>query len=93
MLAIHATTTRRTVPVLRPFSAYLRLELRRAIRNRRYLVMTVVFPVVIYVLYTAIIAAPIAPYAAIETRKYTGQVRPPTVWSLAAAGMIAVYRT
>ena len=50
MLAIPATAGRRAAPVLRPFLAYLRLELRRASRNRRYLVMTVVFPVVIYVL-------------------------------------------
>ena len=57
MLAIPATTGRRAVPALQPFLAYLRLELRRATRNRRYLVMTVVFPVVIYVLYTAIIPA------------------------------------
>ena len=57
MLAIPVTTARRAVPALQPFLADLRLELRRATRNRRYLVMTVVFPVVIYVLYTAIIPA------------------------------------
>ena len=57
MLAIPATASRRAIPALRPFLAYLRLELRRALRNRRFLVMTVVFPVVIYVLYTAVIPA------------------------------------
>ena len=57
MLAIPATAGRRAIPALRPFLAYLRLELRRALRNRRFLVMTVVLPVVIYVLYTAIIPA------------------------------------
>ena len=41
----------------RPLLAYLRLEVRRALRNRRYLVMTVVFPLVIYVLYTAVLPA------------------------------------
>ena len=57
MLASPVTIRRAAMPALRPLLAYLRLELRRALRNRRYLVMTVVFPVVIYALYTAIIPA------------------------------------
>ena len=44
-------------PATSPFLAYLRLEIRRTLRNRRYLVFTVVFPVMLYVLYTAIIPA------------------------------------
>lgn len=36
--------------------AYLRLELRRTSRNRRYLVFTIAFPVIIYVLYTAVLS-------------------------------------
>jgi ABC-2 type transport system permease protein len=43
------------VPVASPLLAYLRLEVRRTLRNRRYLVFTVVFPVMLYVLYTAIL--------------------------------------
>lgn len=35
--------------------AYLRLEIRRMLRNRRYLLFTIVFPVTLYVLYTAIL--------------------------------------
>jgi ABC-2 type transport system permease protein len=42
-------------PAASPFLAYLRLEVRRLLRNRRFLVFTVVFPVMLYVLYTAIL--------------------------------------
>jgi ABC-2 type transport system permease protein len=42
-------------PAASPFLAYLRLEVRRAFRNRRYLVFTLVFPLALYVLYTAIL--------------------------------------
>ncbi len=41
----------------RPFLAYLRFEVRRALRNRRYVVFTVIFPVLIYALYTVVIPA------------------------------------
>ncbi len=44
-------------PAASPFLAYLRLEIRRMLRNRRYLIFTVVFPVMLYVLYTAVIPA------------------------------------
>ncbi|HYX11883.1 MAG TPA: ABC transporter permease [Candidatus Acidoferrum sp.] len=53
MLASRSAVLRGTAPS--PFLAYLRLEVRRLLRNRRYLVMTVGFPLVIYVLYTAIL--------------------------------------
>jgi ABC-2 type transport system permease protein len=42
-------------PAASPFLAYLRLEVRRTLRNRRYLMFTIVFPVMLYVLYTAIL--------------------------------------
>jgi len=40
-----------------PFAAYLRLELRRTLRNRRYVVFTIAFPVILYLLYTAVVPA------------------------------------
>ncbi len=48
-----------TIPGLAasPFLAYLRLEVRRSLRNRRYLIFTIAFPVILYVLYTAILPA------------------------------------
>ena len=53
-----ASTTRvLATPTLAPFLGYLRLEVRRALRNRRYLVFTVVFPVLLYVMYTAVVPA------------------------------------
>ncbi len=45
----------RPFPSASPFLAYLRLEVRRTLRNRRYLVFTIVFPVLLYVLYTAVL--------------------------------------
>lgn len=44
-------------PAASPFLAYLRLEVRRMLRNRRYLMFTIAFPVILYVLYTAILPA------------------------------------
>ncbi|HEY6570533.1 MAG TPA: ABC transporter permease [Candidatus Limnocylindrales bacterium] len=55
MLATRSAT--RALPSVGPFLAYLRLEVRRSLRNRRYLVFTIVFPVMLYVLYTAILPA------------------------------------
>ena len=55
MLANRSATA--ALPALGPFLAYLRLEVRRALRNRRYVVFTIVFPVVLYVLYTAVLPA------------------------------------
>ena len=43
----HAMTA---IPALDPVSAYLRLEVRRTLRNRRYLVFTIAFPVILYLL-------------------------------------------
>jgi ABC-2 type transport system permease protein len=43
------------VPSSGPLLAYLRLEVRRSLRNRRYLIFTVAFPVMLYVMYTAIL--------------------------------------
>lgn len=57
MLVNLAATAQRPPLAAGPVLAYLRLEVRRALRNRRYLAMTVVFPVVIYVLYTAVVPA------------------------------------
>ncbi len=51
------TAAAAALPSLAPFLAYLRLEVRRSLRNRRYLVFTVVFPVMLYVLYTAVLPA------------------------------------
>jgi ABC-2 type transport system permease protein len=55
MIASRATSL--AGPAASPFLAYLGLEVRRLLRNRRYLVFTVAFPVMLYVLYTAIIPA------------------------------------
>jgi ABC-2 type transport system permease protein len=40
-----------------PFGAYLNLEVRRALRNRRYVIFTIAFPVILYLLYTTVIPA------------------------------------
>jgi ABC-2 type transport system permease protein len=47
--------TAAAVPSAGPFLAYLRLEIRRSLRNRRYLVFTIVFPVILYIMYTAVV--------------------------------------
>jgi len=38
-----------------PIGSYLRLELRRQLRNRRFVIITVALPVILYVLYTAVL--------------------------------------
>ncbi|HEY3522691.1 MAG TPA: ABC transporter permease [Candidatus Limnocylindrales bacterium] len=38
-----------------PVAAYLRLEIRRQLRNRRFVIFTIAFPVILYVLYTAVL--------------------------------------
>ncbi len=38
-----------------PVGAYLRLEIRRQLRNRRFATFTIAFPVILYVLYTAVL--------------------------------------
>jgi ABC-2 type transport system permease protein len=41
---------------LPPFAAFVRLEFRRALRNRRYLLFAVAFPTVFYLLYTGVLS-------------------------------------
>ncbi len=53
MIASRALTA--AAPAASPFIAYLRLEVRRTLRNRRYLMFTIVFPVLLYVMYTAVL--------------------------------------
>jgi ABC-2 type transport system permease protein len=53
MIASRAVTA--AAPATSPFLAYLRLEVRRTLRNRRYLMFTIVFPVMLYVLYTSVL--------------------------------------
>jgi ABC-2 type transport system permease protein len=61
-----ATRTGAMVPSIAPFLAYLRLEIRRSLRNRRYLLFTVVFPVLLYVLYTAVLETGANPNATLD---------------------------
>lgn len=44
-------------PAASPFAAYLSMEVRRTLRNRRYLLLTLAFPMLIYVLYTTVLPA------------------------------------
>jgi ABC-2 type transport system permease protein len=41
-----------------PIGAYLRLELRRQLRNRRFVILSMALPVILYVLYTAVLKTP-----------------------------------
>ena len=43
------------VGTVRAMTAYLALEVRRAVRNRRYLAFAIAFPVVFYLLYTGVL--------------------------------------
>lgn len=54
MIAL-STRAASALPGASPLLAYLRLEVRRTLRNRRYLLLTIVFPVLLYVLYTAVL--------------------------------------
>jgi ABC-2 type transport system permease protein len=38
-----------------PIGAYLLIEIRRQLRNRRFAIFTIAFPVILYVLYTAVL--------------------------------------
>ena len=49
------------VDPLRSMAAYLGLEIRRAVRNRRYLLFAIGFPVVFYLLYTGVLIGKNAP--------------------------------
>lgn len=50
-------THHRRLPRVAPVLAYLRLELRRRLRDRRYLVLSAAFPVVLYLVYTGVLTA------------------------------------
>jgi ABC-2 type transport system permease protein len=61
MTALTAPVARTRVDPVRAVAAYLGLEIRRAVRNRRYLVFAVGFPVVFYLLYTGVLTGKNAP--------------------------------
>ncbi|MGH2513427.1 MAG: ABC transporter permease [Candidatus Limnocylindrales bacterium] len=50
-----STTLARTASLKSSIFAFVRFELRRALRNRRYLMFSVAFPVVFYLLYTTVL--------------------------------------
>jgi hypothetical protein len=49
------------VDPIHAWAAYLALEIRRAVRNRRYLFFAIGFPVVFYLLYTGVLIGKNAP--------------------------------
>jgi ABC-2 type transport system permease protein len=55
MTALATPLTRSAIDPVRAMAAYLALELRRALRNRRYFVFAIGFPVVFYLLYTGVL--------------------------------------
>ncbi len=55
MTALATPLARPGVAPLRAMAAYLTLELRRAVRNRRYAVFAIGFPVLFYLLYTGVL--------------------------------------
>jgi ABC-2 type transport system permease protein len=61
MTALASPIARSAVDPVRAMVAYLGLELRRALRNRRYFVFAVAFPVVFYLLYTGVFQGANAP--------------------------------
>ena len=63
MTAIAATA--RQSDSLGAFAAFVQLEARRAIRNRRYVMFAVAFPVVFYLLYTGVLSGTADPNATI----------------------------
>jgi ABC-2 type transport system permease protein len=58
---IRTTTLARRATIRTPILAYLRLELRRRLRDRRYLVLSAAFPIVLYLVYTGVITAQAGP--------------------------------
>jgi len=71
------TTLAATAPFtypLRRFRAFVSLEVRRTLRNRRYVILAIAFPVVFYLLYTGILsgasADPTALVGGIQWRTY-----------------------
>lgn len=61
MTALTTPLARTGIDPVRAIAAYLGLELRRAVRNRRYLVFAIGFPVVFYLLYTGVLTGKNAP--------------------------------
>ena len=55
MTALATPIARSAVDPVRAMAAYLGLELRRALRNRRYFVFAIGFPVAFYLLYTGVL--------------------------------------
>ena len=49
-------TTIRSSTALGAFAAFVSLEIRRALRNRRYVMFAIAFPVVFYLLYTGVLS-------------------------------------
>ena len=47
--------------VLGAFGAFVTIEIRRALRNRRYVMLAIAFPVVFYLLYTGVLSGAAAP--------------------------------
>ena len=54
MIAISQAT--RTTTAFGPFVAFLTIEIRRALRNRRYVMFSVAFPTAFYLLYTGVLS-------------------------------------
>jgi ABC-2 type transport system permease protein len=50
------TTTMRSSTAVGAFAAFVSIEIRRALRNRRYVMLAIGFPVVFYLLYTGVLA-------------------------------------
>jgi len=67
-------TTSRWTTSARPIAAFVSLEVRRALRNRRYVMLAIAIPVVFYVLYTGVLAGdtadPNAQVAGLAWRTY-----------------------
>lgn len=81
MTASSSPAVLQPLPFLQTIAAYARLELRRALRNRRYVMFAVGIPVFFYLLYTGVLGGKDA--AADPTWSATFMV------SMAAYGMIA----
>ena len=73
MTAVTDTTRRIPRPETFPaFAAFVRLEVRRALRNRRYVMFAVAFPVVFYLLYTGVLSGTSADATALSAASVAG---------------------